>query len=937
MGRREGDVLIMRRGMPAGGFRSFWIAISAACVLVLAGTHPARAGDARWDPRLVRGTLENGLSYILHDSGRAEDPFNIRLVVHAGSVDEETPSGVAHIVEHMAFQSTRAHPETLHRYFQALGWRTGVQVNAMTRETETQYMVRTRPGDALDLDGALALVADIAFGAELKEQDWHKERSVILEELKQDDSTASRLNRQKKALLRAGSRFADRPTIGTRAGIEKATVADIRAFYERFYVASNMTLIVSGRFDPAGAKAAIERLFGPAPKKPRPDRSYLAFPLKSGLSVGTVQDPAGTTSQAVYAFQMAMPDRVGEAGQFAWLQKYLLARLIREAVHRYAPHYAATVESLTFVAQEPAERRLVLAFNARGRDHAAATAVLLETVERLRREGLSRGAFETELAAAYRTGRNNVEAAARRTFGEWEDRIASAVLTGSVLEAPEERAERTRLFLDRIDFEDLKATMREMLAAPDRVLFHQVPGDMETPPVSAAAIEAERMRLAALDPLPALPPRPMPQVAAAEQPLPGWPAQARLEQTGTLLAVERHDDPEIVEWALSNGDRVVWLVRDTPDGRVYLSGQSGPGYGNAEFGRLVSQAAIQLWIQSGYGFWTQEDYDRWRKAQAADWNWVLQESTLNAAVSAAPGRLAALLRRYAETVRFGTIREAAAKDFRTQMAESPPDEAGDEEDLSRRQSAPALAGTSAARLEEAARALLAEPVTWFAVGPEPEAAIRDAFARIVGALPRAASLTPAPALQPEGIHRMIAKTLSPDRARVEISFFSRMEWTPEDAFLVSTLTPLAQQALKNRLRNELGGIYTLAFDLRVAPDTDRAIGTLSFYCPPGRAEELAKAALEVFGEMPGIARKADVQRLRADIDFAENARLADPNTWLRRLALSYRRYGDAGYLRRMGQLSGQVTGTLLENRATRIFSTQNRTVRIRLPGEPTGG
>lgn len=911
--------------------------LSTLVGLVILAGFPARADQPAWDPRLVTGTLGNGLTYILHDSGKAEDPFNIRLIVHAGSVDEPKPSGIAHILEHMVFQSNRAHPQSMHHYFQQIGWRTGVQINAMTRETETQYMVRTRPDDALDLEGSLRLASDLAFGAELKAEDWEKERFVILEELRQGNSLADRVSRQKKAILRVGSRFADRPTIGTREGIEATTIDEIRAFYEQFYVASNMTLIVSGRIETMKAKAVIEETFGKAPSKPAPDRSYVPLPLKEGLEVGLVQEPRGSSSQVTYAFRLPMPERRSDAGQFAYLQKYFLTRLIRDAVQAQAPHHAKTVDSLTAVMQEPTEERLILAFNARTENHDAARAILLEAVERLRREGLSREGFDDEMARARRINENNIEASSFRTFAEWEDRIASAVLTGSVVDDPLRRAERTTALLDRITLEGLNARLRTMLSTSDQVLFYQVPGGREVTLPSSASVIAERDRLRALPALPPLPAAVAAPAPVAEAPIPAWPSDAGVAETGQLVSEHHDGKTATTEWVLGNGDRVVWLERKTPDGKVYLSAQSAPGYLNREFGSIASQAALQLWPQSGYGFWSQDEYDRWTATQKTRWNWSVQDGLLDIATVSAAEQLPEMLKQYAAAITYGTIREEGAQAFRDQMATAGASGGeisallyGDTADRRDHRAA----DLTASDLQHIARMHLGQPVTWFVVGQKPTDAIRTAFTRIIGAIERHDRLTATPLLQQDGRRETAIASYDDNRARVELTFFTPMNWTPEAGFIISALTPMAQQALKNELRNRLGGIYSLEMETRLDPDTNRAISTLAFYCAPERTEELKHAAIRVLADMDETVGQADIGRLRQDIIFAESARLDDPNTWLRRLALSYRRYGDAGYLERMGGLAERITAPRLIAHARHVFRTDNLVAVIKGPKNP---
>lgn len=907
--------------------------IAILSMFCLAG--PSAAQDPGWDPRIATGTLDNGLRYFLHDSGKEADPFNIRLIVHAGSVDEPVPSGIAHILEHMVFQTNEARGRSMHEEIEALGWRTGVEINAVTREAETQFMLRTRPDDALDLAGSLQLMADLVMKPALEAEDWEKERFVILEELRQTVSVADRVSRLKKAALRTGSRYVERPTIGTHAGISRTSIEEIRSFYKSFYRASNMTLIVSGRIDKEAARKALESAVGPAPTLPAPKRDYRILPLKQGLNVNLVQDEQGLSSQVTYALRLPMPNRMTDAGQIAYLEQYFLTRLIRDAVQAEAPYHGAVTDSLGFAAQETTEERLILAFNARTDNHAAAIPVLIETVERLRRDGVSRDGFESLMTRARAINENNRKAAENRTYAEWEDRIASAVLTGSVVDDPATRTTRTAALLDRITFEGLNKRLREMLAAEDQVLFYQVPGGVSVTLPTVATVEAERARWAAMADLPPRQPRtPEPEVATAA---PVWPADQQVARSGHITAERRTGNPDVIEWTLSNGDVVVWLVRDTPDGKVYLSGQSRPGYLNSLFASSASQAAVQLFDQSGFTFWSQTEHDLWEKQQAQRWSIALKEGHLDAGIATSPGDLPARLETYASILGFGSVRPEAVEALHEQINGERPDEVaarrtellyGEAGAVDTLQD---LRQVDAEELSEIARTHFQQPVTWYAVGPEPGLEIRDSFASVIGAIPRAASMTTEVALQRAGRHEAEVEVFSDDRARVEISFFAGLDWTPEASFVISTLTPIAQQNLKKELRNVLGGIYSLEFELDADPDQDRVLGTLAFYCAPERTEELTQAAFAVLDRMPEIARGADVAKIRSDIAFAEESRLTDPNTWLRRLALSHRRYGDAGYLRRMQGLGERVTAQRLVAHAKHIFRTENVAVLTKVP------
>jgi len=73
----------------------------------------ATAAEAfRWDERVQRGQLDNGFTYYIVDGKTMGNTVSLQLVVRAGSLDErDDQSGVAHMVEHMVFKASAAHPE----------------------------------------------------------------------------------------------------------------------------------------------------------------------------------------------------------------------------------------------------------------------------------------------------------------------------------------------------------------------------------------------------------------------------------------------------------------------------------------------------------------------------------------------------------------------------------------------------------------------------------------------------------------------------------------------------------------------------------------------------------------------------------------------------------------------------------------------------------
>ncbi|MGH9204329.1 MAG: M16 family metallopeptidase, partial [Vicinamibacterales bacterium] len=136
------------------------------------------------DSAIKTGRLPNGIRYNVRQNGRPEKRVSMRLAVDAGSIQEEdNQRGLAHFVEHMAFNgSTNFKPGELVSFLESIGARFGPHVNASTSFDETVYMLDVpvdRPGY---VDKGLLILHDFAAGVSVVPEEIEKERGVVLEE-----------------------------------------------------------------------------------------------------------------------------------------------------------------------------------------------------------------------------------------------------------------------------------------------------------------------------------------------------------------------------------------------------------------------------------------------------------------------------------------------------------------------------------------------------------------------------------------------------------------------------------------------------------------------------------------------------------------------------------------------------------------------------------
>src|SRR3954466_8903450 len=96
------------------------------------------------DPRITIGTLPNGLRYYLRANKQPLGRAELRLVVNAGSIlEDDDQRGLAHFVEHMAFNGTRHFPkQDMVAFMQSIGMRFGAHVNAATGFDDTTFSLQ---------------------------------------------------------------------------------------------------------------------------------------------------------------------------------------------------------------------------------------------------------------------------------------------------------------------------------------------------------------------------------------------------------------------------------------------------------------------------------------------------------------------------------------------------------------------------------------------------------------------------------------------------------------------------------------------------------------------------------------------------------------------------------------------------------------------------
>lgn len=234
------------------------------------------------DTAVRMGRLANGFTYYIQHNATPEKRVYMSLVVKAGSVlEEEDQRGLAHYLEHMAFNGTKHFPKhELISYLQKNGVRFGSDLNAYTSFNSTVYQLPLPSDDPAVLANGYQILRDWAQEISLEQSEIDKERGVILEERRIGMGLNWRLREQTLPLTLNHSRYAARLPIGIEKVLNTFPRSRIIDFYRDWYRPDLQAIVIVGDIGVDETEKQIRQLFSDL-KNPRKEkkRPNYAIPL----------------------------------------------------------------------------------------------------------------------------------------------------------------------------------------------------------------------------------------------------------------------------------------------------------------------------------------------------------------------------------------------------------------------------------------------------------------------------------------------------------------------------------------------------------------------------------------------------------------------------------------------------------------------------------
>ena len=293
----------------------------------------------QYDKNLIVRKLDNGLTYYIYPNTNPKGEAVYRLFVKAGSVmEKENQRGLAHFLEHMAFNGSYHFPsDGMVRFLESKGAKFGKDLNAHTSFNETVYKLQLPSSNPQMVDSTLTILADWAGGLSIDSMQVEKERGVILSEwlskrdAKRDSDTAFLLE------LLNSSHYSERMTIGDTAVIRNCKREDILDYYQTWYHPSLMAVAVVGDINPEQVETLIKEKFGKLSSLASPIWKQCHIPVYKKEAVKILTNESLKTIELDMIQLLPLSKPVQTAKDYkAYLTRTLLNRLFKMRMNAWA-------------------------------------------------------------------------------------------------------------------------------------------------------------------------------------------------------------------------------------------------------------------------------------------------------------------------------------------------------------------------------------------------------------------------------------------------------------------------------------------------------------------------------------------------------------------------------------------------------------------------
>ncbi len=546
------------------------------------------------DSRLRVGKLPNGIHYYIQQNDRPEDRAELRLAIHAGSIlEDEDQRGLAHFVEHMAFNGTEHFEKSkLIDYLESVGSKCGPDLNAYTSFDETVYMLQVRTDSAELFDKGMLILRDWAYGVSFDDEEIDKERGVVESEWRTSLSPDQRMQQKTFPVLYQGSQYAQRLPIGDPEVIRHASYETVKRYYKDWYRSDLMAVVVVGNIDVDAVEGQIKMLFGDIPKSENArERQKYAVPFHDETLVAIASDKEAsfTQLQLVYKHPKIHTKTIDDyrSSLVRSLYNTMMGDRLQEISKSADPPFVFAFSGYSGDVGD-IDTYSSFAFIPEGK-----AAVALETILTENRRVLLHGYTEGEFERA----KKNLMEGAEKRFKEMDKTESGRLAMQYVYKyldeiptpGPDQSLELYKQFLPTIELDEVNALASKWIRNNSRVVILTGPEKESAPMPTESEVKniLQRVDMMAVD--------------AYEDEVISTPLFDETLSPVEIVKTKTYDDVGIEYIQLANGVEVYLKKTDFKNDEILMSAMSPGGssiYGDEDYfdasqsGSIVSEAGV---------------------------------------------------------------------------------------------------------------------------------------------------------------------------------------------------------------------------------------------------------------------------------------------------------------------------------------------------------
>jgi zinc protease len=911
-------------------------------------------------PKIKKGTLPNGLTYYVLKHGKPQNRAALWLAVNAGSVQEDDDQrGLAHFVEHMAFNGTKRFKENeLIKYLESIGMRFGADLNASTWWDATTYKLEVPADKPEYMFKGLDILRDWAGDISFDPKEVDKERGVVLEEWRLGRGAGMRLFDKHAKVLFKGSRYANRITIGDADTLKNAPVAALTRYYKDWYRPELMAVIAVGDFDPAAMEAEIKKRFGdlPAAKTPR-KRISGGVPEAKGtrVSIETDREMGATTVSIENPIAHRPESSKQDFRRLLAEQLYssiLTERLQSIARRADAPFMSAygSISDMPGVRDIDSFSRFAVA--KQGNVEAALQALLTEVV-RIETHGIMASELDRARANMTRRYERIAETAATQESVSYVEEMTRNFYEGEFIVGPEVEKKLALEVLPTLTVAELNKLGNSLGGDDGRVILISGPDGKPMPKQERILALVAEVQKAKVEPW---------EDAAATMAL-----MEKAPKAGTITKEAKNDKVGLTEWTLSNGARVIVKPTDFEIDNVLITGTSAGGEATASNkDYLTARYADDVVDLGGVGTFDVETLQKMLAGKQLRVSTSIGETTESIDASGSVKDLEPMLQllhlrmtaprkdvqafevwknNFKEQIEnalrspeFRFARESSKALWKGHIRRKPPEPA----DLAKVDQDKAIAFYKQ-------RFANASDFTFVIVGAVKLETLKPLVETYIASLPSKGKKETEKDLGVRRVGGVVKKTFklgTEPKARVQIDMHGPQKWTRDNDRDISILSQVLSIKLRETMREDLGGVYGVGAGGRISrsPFQERSF-SISFGCDPNRTDELAKAAFDAAAKLAkdGVD-DATLDRVKQTFLRTRETDLRRNGFWLGWLASAYKYGDDPALVLDTAPVVARMKSELVQASAKRYLDTKQYYQSVMLPenadakpADPKGG